>query len=178
MDVRRELDLINKHFRRHRNVAEESIVWYEFDPLGSASVNSNYDDVYDEGVPGTGGRKYLPGVFVPVLLVSEAEDEKRSIPEGRQTVQNIDLFIAIKDLREAGVSTPWEYRYHLNDILYYDGRYYSIYSYLVRGRLKDDVFVLVKGIEIYVNQEFVNDPNPGQIEITNYPWPASLPSLG
>lgn len=51
MDVRRELDLINKHFRRHHTSVGETVVWYEFAPLGSASVNSIYDDVYDEGVP-------------------------------------------------------------------------------------------------------------------------------
>lgn len=178
MDVRRELDLINKQFRRHHKVAGETIIWYEFNPLGSASSNSQYDDIYDEGTPGSGGKKYLPGVVIPVLLISESEDERRAIPEGRQPLQNLDAFIAIKDLRDAGVSTPWEYRTHLNDIIYYDGRYYSIYSYKVRGRLRDDVFVLIQGQELYINQEFVNNPDPGVIEITNYPWPASLPSLG
>lgn len=178
MDVRRELDLINKQFRRHHKVAGETIIWYEFNPLGSASSNSQYDDIYDEGTPGSGGKKYLPGVVIPVLLISESEDERRAIPEGRQPLQNLDAFIAIKDLRDAGVSTPWEYRTHLNDIIYYDGRYYSIYSYKVRGRLRDDVFVLIQGQELYINQEFVNNPDPGVIETTNYPWPASLPSLG
>lgn len=178
MDVRRELDLINKQFRRHHKVAGETIIWYEFNPLGSASSNSQYDDIYDEGTPGSGGKKYLPGVVIPVMLISESEDERRAIPEGRQPLQNLDAFIAIKDLRDAGVSTPWEYRAHLNDVIYYDGRYYSIYSYRVRGRLRDDVFVLVQGQELYINQEFVNNPDPGVIEITNYPWPASLPGLG
>lgn len=178
MDARRELDLINKHFRRHHATVGESVIWYEFNPLGSASVNSLYDDVYDEGVPGTGGRRYYPGVVLPTLFVSETEDQRRAIPEGRQPVQNIDLAISIQDMRDAGISVPYEYRNHLNDLLYYDGRYYSVFDYRVRGRLRDDVFVMIQGLEIYVNQEMLNDPDPGVIGIANYPWPASLPSLG
>ena len=77
MDVRRELDLINRHFRRHREVASEAVVWYEFLPLGSSSAGSIYDDVYDEGVQGAGGKSYGPGVTLPVLLVSETEDQRR-----------------------------------------------------------------------------------------------------
>jgi hypothetical protein len=178
MDVRRELDLINKHFRRHREIASEAVIWYEFLPLGSSSAGSIYDDVYDEGVKGAGGKSYGPGITLPVMLVSETEDQRRSIPEGRQVVQTIDMFIAIKDMREAGISAPWEYRYHLNDMFVYDGRYYQVFDYKVRGRLKDDVFVLVQGIEIYINQEYTNDPGLPTLTATNYPWPAQLPSLG
>lgn len=178
MDLRNELGIINKHFRRHHKVAGEEVVWYEFEPLGSASVNSLYDDVYDEGVRGTGGRRYKDGVVVPVLLSSENEDQKRAIPEGRQPVQTMDIFASIKDLRDAGLSYVWEYRNHLNDLFLYDGRYYSVYNYRVRGRLRDDVFVLVSGQEVFINQEFINDPGPESLRIDNYPWPAGLPTLG
>jgi len=178
MDVRRELDLINKHFRKHHEVANESVIWYEFIPLGSSSAGSLYDDVYDEGVKGSGGRNYGLGIVLPVLLVSESEDQRRSIPEGRQVVQTIDMFIPIKDMREAGITAPWEYRGHLNDMFVYDGRYYQVFDYKVRGRLKDDVFVLIQGIETYINQEFTNDPGLPALVTTNYPWPAQLPSLG
>ena len=178
MDVRRELGLINKHFRRHHEVAGETIVWYEFEPLGSASVNSIYDDVYDEGVPGAGGRQYKSGVVLPVLLASENEDQKRAIPEGRQPVQTMNVFISIADMRDAGIAYAWEYKHHLNDIFMYDGRYYSVYDYRVRGRLRDDVFVLVSGQEILINQEFINDPGPEPLRVDNYPWPATLPTLG
>lgn len=178
MDVRRELDLINKHFRRHHTVAGETVTWFEFKPLGSASASSIYDDIYDEGVRGTGGRAYKPGVVIPILLGSEAEDQKRAIPEARQVVQTMDIFISIKDMREAGIHMPFEYRNHLNDLFLYDGRYYSVYDYRVRGRLKDDVFVLVNGQEMYVDQEFLNDPGPETFRIDNFPWPAKLPSIG
>lgn len=178
MDVRRELDLINKHFHRHHLVSGETVVWYEFNPIGSASVNSIYDDIYDEGVRGEGGRTYKPGVVVPILLSSENEDQKRAIPEGRQPVQTMNIFISIDDMRAVGIATPWEYRSHLNDLFVYDGRYYSVYDYRVRGRLKDDVFVLISGQEVFVEQEFINDPGPEPLTTYNYPWPATLPSLG
>ena len=178
MEVRRELGLINKHFRRHHEVAGETIVWYEFEPLGAASVNSIYDDIYDEGIPGVGGRRYKPGVTIPVLLASENEDQKRAIPEGRQPIQTMNVFISIADMRDAGISYAWEYRPHLNDIFTYDGRYYSVYDYRVRGRLRDDVFVLVSGQELFIDQEFINDPGPEILRVDNYPWPATLPTLG
>lgn len=178
MDVRRELDLIRKHFRNHHLTAGESVIWYEFEPLGSASVNSLYDDVYDEGIPGVGGRTYRAGVVVPVLLASENEDQRRAIPEGRQPVQTMDIFVSISDMRDVGIVSPWEYKNHLNDIFSYDGRYYSVYDYRVRGRLRDDVFILISGQEILINQEFINDPGPETFRVDNYPWPAKLPTLG
>lgn len=179
MDIRRELDIINKHFRVHHKAAGETIVWYEFIPLGGASASySTYDNVYDEGPIAGGGRKYQPGVALPVLLASENEDQKRAIPEARQVVQTMNLFISIRDMREAGISDPYEYRGHLNDIFLYDGRYYSVYNYRVRGRLRDDVFVLVDGIEMYISQEMPNDTGPEPLTINNFPWPAQLPSIG
>lgn len=179
MDLRRELDLINKHFRFHHKSAGESIVWYEFSPFGGASATSSvYDDVYDEGPIGAPGRRYKQGVVLPVLLAGENEDQKRAIPEGRQVMQTMDIFISIKDMREAGIAEPYEYRGHLNDIFLYDGRYYSVYNYRVRGRLRDDVFVLVNGVEIYISQEMPFDPGPETVGINNFPWPTQLPSIG
>lgn len=178
MDVRRELNHLNKEFRRYHNVANEFVVWYEFEPLGSApQTNSVYDDVYDEGVRGPGGKKYKNGVVVPVLLASETEDSRRSIPDARQPVQTIELKAAIKDFREAGISTTWEYQNHLNDIFLYDGRIYGISDYRVRGRLKNEVLLIIQGFEIYVDQEFVNDEPPTLVD-TIYPWPTILPIIG
>jgi len=179
MDIRRELDLINKHFRKHHDTAGETVVWYEFSPFtGASATASAYDDVYDEGPIGSPGRRYQKGITVPVLLASENEDRKRAIPDGRQVMQTMDIFISIKDMREAGISDPYEYRGHLNDIFLYDGRYYSVFNYRVRGRLRDDVFVLVNGIEIYISQEMPFDPGPEHVGINNFPWPTSLPSIG
>lgn len=177
MDVRRELEHINKHFRRHREVSGLAIVWYEFNPLGAASVNSVYDDVYDEGIRGTGGKKYKTGVTLPVLLASENEDERRAIADGRKPTQTMSLFITMKDMKDAGLYQPWEYKHHLNDMFVYDGRFYNVFSYKVRGVIKDEVFVLVSGYETFVDEELVNDPGPTDLGVDIYPWPSSLPNL-
>jgi hypothetical protein len=178
MDVRRELNHLNKEFRRHHNVANEFVVWYEFERL-STNVNTNsvYDDVYDEGIRGAGGRKYKAGVVVPILLSSEAEDSRRSIPDARQPVQTIEFKASIKDFRRAGITEVWEYQNHLNDTFLYDGRIYGVSDYRVRGRLKDEVLVIIQGFEIYVDQEFVND-EPPSIGTVIYPWPTILPIIG
>lgn len=177
MDVRRELAHINKHFRRFQGVAELAIVWYEFTPLGAASVNSVYDDVYDEGIRGSGGKKYKDGVTIPVLLASENEDERRAIADGRKPTQTMSLFITMKDMKDAGISQPWEYRTHLNDMFVYDGRYYNVFSYKVRGVIRDEVFILVSGYETFVDEELINDPGPSDLGADSYPWPSDLPSI-
>lgn len=179
MDIRRELDLINKHFRSHHSTAGESVVWFEFIPLGNEpAVSSVYDDIYDEGATGTPGLSFKPGVVVPTLLITENEDQKRSIPEGRQVVQTMNLFVSVKDMRDAGITNPHEYTDHLNDMYLYDGRYYTVFDYRVRGRLRDDVFVLIQALEVLVDQELPNDPGPARRGVDNFPWPTTLPILG
>lgn len=175
----RELAEIRKQYRRYRDTSGEFIVWYEFKPFGAdSSVNSVYDDVYDESPYQAGGRRYSPGVVVPVLMITESEDMKRAIPEGRQPVQLTNFVASIEDFSSAGVSTPWEYQKHLNDMFLYDGRYFSVASYRVRGRVRDDVMLVVEGIEIYVDQEMVNDQAaPAGFSTNNAPWPASLPNI-
>lgn len=175
MDVRRELASIRRHYRQYHKNVGETITWFEFEPLANAaSAGSVYDDVYDEGTPGTGGRKYKPGVVVPVLMITESEDTKRAIPEGRQPVQIVNLVASMQDFREAGISHPYEYRDHLNDMFLYDGRYMSVMSYRVRGRAKDDVLVVVEGLEIYINQEMPYDIGPDPLSIQNLPWPSRI----
>lgn len=179
MISKRELNEIRKHYHKYHREAGESVVWYEFTPFASAaSAGSVYDDVYDEAPRGTGGRKYGPGVTVPVLMISEQEDLKRAIADGRQPVQIVEFRASIDDFRKAGITAPWEYKNHLNDVFMYDGRYFSVYHYRVRGRLRDDVMVLVEGMEIYVPQEMVNDEGFGGFSVPNEAWPAGLPYLG
>lgn len=178
MDTRRELSLIRKHFRFYSRTYGESIVYFEYTPFASpASAGSWYDDVYDEGRVGSGGRSYKTGVTVPVLRIEETEDQKRAIPEGRQPTQVVNFIASIDDFRSAGITDPYEYRNHLNDMFLYDGRYYSIASYRVRGRAKDDVIILVEGYEIYINQELAYDPGPSAMAVQNLPWPSTLADL-
>lgn len=178
MDVRRELNLIRKNYRHYHREAGESVVWFEYIPnANAASAGSLWDDVYDEGAQGAGGKTYRDGVIVPVLMITETEDQKRAIPEGRQPVEVTNFIASIDDMRAAGVSEPYEYRRHLNDMFLYDGRYFSIQSYRVRGRLRDDIIVVVEGLEVYINQEMPFDPGPQSMGISNLPWPSTLPTL-
>lgn len=175
MDARRELGLIRKNYKQYHRHVGEFVTWFEFTPF--AVGGSTYDDVYDEGPTGSGGRTYSPGIIVPVLMVTETEDTKRAIPEGRQPVQVTNIVMSIEDMRTAGVNNPFEYQRHLNDMFFYDARYYSVSMYRVRGRAKDDVLVVVEGIEVYVDEEMVNDPGPASMAAQDYPWPSNLPSL-
>jgi hypothetical protein len=59
----------------------------------------------------------------------------------------------------------------------YDGRYFSVVSYRVRGRASDDVIVVVEGIEVYINQEMPFDVGPAATSSQNLPWPSALPQL-
>jgi hypothetical protein len=175
MDVRRELAHIRKHYRTYHREVGETITWFEYQPFAaSASAGSTYDDVYDEGGYGVSGRKYKAGVVVPVLMVTEAEDTKRAIPEGRQPVQIVNLVASVEDFRVAGITDPFEYKHHLNDVFLYDGRYMSVMSYKVRGRARDDVLIVVEGLEIYVSQEMPFDTGPSAFSIQNLPWPSRL----
>lgn len=177
MDTRRELNLIRKHYREYHRNYGETVVWYEFTRLGSnTTTTSVYDDVYDEGVSGTGGKRYKTGVTIPTMLITEQEDQKRAIPDGRQPVEVTNIVISIEDMRQAGISEPYEYKHHLNDMFLYDGRYFSVVSYRVRGRLKDDIVAVVEGIEVYINQELPFDPGPAAMNIKNLPWKATLPT--
>lgn len=178
MDLRAEANNIRKQYRSYQSYAGESVIWYEYQPLANAaSAGSYYDDVYDEGVRGTGGKSFKTGITVPILMITESEDTKRAIPEGRQPVEIVNLVASVSDFRDAGISTVFEYREHLNDMFLYDGRYFSVMSYRVRGRLRDDILVVVEGLEVYINQEMPFDPGPDAYTVNNYPWPTTLPGI-
>lgn len=172
MDSRVEVSQIRKHYREYFRKVGETIIYYEFTPFAaSASAGSYYDDVYNEGIAGPSGRKYGNGLVIPVLMITETEDQKRAIPEGRQPVEVANFVASIEDFRNAGLSEPHEYRKHLNDMFMYDGRYFTVTSYKVRGRLKDDVIVTVEGLEVYIQQEFSFDTSPTFSSIHTLPWP-------
>jgi hypothetical protein len=110
-------------------------------------------------------------------MITESEDTKRAIPEGRQPVEIVNLVASVADFRDAGIENVFEYREHLNDMFLYDGRYFSVMSYRVRGRLRDDILVVVEGLEVYINQEMPFDPGPDPYVVNNYPWPTTLPGI-
>lgn len=177
-DLRKELSLINKHIRQHNREAGEVVYWFEFRPFAAAaSAGSVYDDVYDEGVPGTGGRSYAGGLAIPTIYVEELEDRFTLQDDGRQVLQNLNLLMLFKDVELAGLSNPAEYEAHLNDIFYYDDRYYKVWEYRVRGRAPEEVLVAVKGFEVFVDQEFAFDPGPPTLAALDLPWPSTFPPV-
>ena len=176
MEVRRELDNINKHFNWLYHAQGRAILWYEFIPV--AAGGSSYDDIYDEGNVGVGGIKYKSGVLIPALRVTEVEDTKRAIPEGRLPFQNVMLFISAEAMNNSGVSSPWEYESRLYDMFKWDGRFYTVVDYKVRGHLMGNVYYMVTGQQVYTDQEMVNDPVLTDTTSIEMPWPANLPILG
>lgn len=164
IDSRREVGHIFKEFGRLHNNIGESVVWFKFDP------ESSYDAIYDEG-----GRSYVPGISVPVLWVDQVEDGEAYSPEGRRPTQRIRFACSARSLNETGIGAteahggrlwdappegkPW-WDDRLNDVVYYDGRYYEISGFNIRGRARQDVIVGVSGIETQASDELTFDLFP------------------
>ena len=175
-NVRREAGHIWDTYRRYHRETGEMVVWYELQPFGdTAATDSLYDDVYDEGLSATGGLRYQAGIVLPVVQIQETEDTKRAQADGRYVVQTAIGVASVKDMRDAGISDVTEYRTHLNDMFFYDGRFYSVTAYRSRGRVKDELIIGFEGIERYMDQEFAFDPGPTKITANDYAWPATLP---
>lgn len=181
VDVRKELSLINKHIRQHNREAGEHVVWFEYLEPDGTNATTVRDDVYDMGYvddeDGSLGRKYSPGIVIPTVYVDEIEDQFYADQDGRQPIQNIRVVILYDDAFRAGMTEPHEYQPHLNDMFYYQGRYFKIHTYQARGRLQNEVIIAVNGYEVYIDQEMPFDPGPESPEIQNLDWPTSFPSL-
>jgi len=174
VDLTRELEYMNEEIHRRVDIVGEHVVWFMFQALGAGST---YDDIYDEGNTGAGGRTYDPGIRVETLYAEEIEDEGRAIEEGRQPTQNVRLTIRLKDAILAGIDEVGEYRPHLKDLFLYDNRYYEVYKYRARGRMEgQEVLLLVDGVEVYVEQEMMNDNAPAYVPVEPA-WPNQLPEV-
>ena len=177
MELRRETEHIKKNYRLYSWDYGETVTWYEFRPFGpNAFTDSTFSDLYEEGPVMYGGRQYENGVVIPVLMITESEDQKRSIPEGRQPLQIVNFVSTVEHFRRAGVTEPHEYQPRLNDMFSYDGRYYSVMSYRVRGRVHDDLMVVVEGEQVYIDEEMMWDVGPEGFKVADLPWPSNLPS--
>lgn len=178
MELRRELRHIWKNYDWYQMHFTESVLWYEFIPFGNNPATDSYlDPVYDEAVEGTGGRRYKDPVILNTILATETEDQRRAIPEGRNPLLLVHLVFSVRDLLVSGLSNTWEYQGHLNDMFYYQDRFYSVNGYRVRGRLKhEDAMIVVEGIEVEVPEEMANDPGP-TLPTAIDPWPAAFPSI-
>lgn len=175
MHLGRELGLINKHVRNKVADVGESVVWYVYNELETSE--SLYDDVYDEGAPGSGGKTYKPGVVIPTIYAAEFEDSYRAIPDGIKLTQTIRLTFLLKDFIKAGVVSPGEYNGHINDMFEYEDRYYRVTDYSAKGRMRTNgVLIAVQGIEVFLNEEMPYDLGPDSIFSQTLPWPTSFPS--
>ena len=170
MDPRREVRQIWKHMDGFQGKMGEALIWYKFDP-----ARSHYDRVYDEG-----SRVYERGIRIPILWVDQTEATEDYAPEGRRPTQRIRFAIQANVLFEAGISvteahgnrlqdspTKEESGWHddrNHDIIYFDGRYYEISGFQIRGRVKgEDVIIGVSGIESFPSDDMHLDAPPGSI---------------
>lgn len=173
VDVRREIAHINKEYESYYRVIGEEVVWFKFDP-----VASRFDDVYDEG-----GRRYLPGIRIPALWLDQVEDPEQYSGEGRRPRQRLRFAVSAEEIKQRGVGAeeahsrrlndepppppsppqlgrpeaPW-LDDRLNDVIYYDHRYYTISNFQIRGRAQyTDAIIGVSALEMIVEDETVFD---------------------
>lgn len=165
VDSRRELSHIRKEFVRFHKKVGEALSWFLFD-----TETSLYDNVYDEGF-----RQYMPAVRVPILWVDQQEAMEDYGPEGRRPTQRLRFAVSAQSLFECGISvteahgnrisdhsptTVWRAD-RLNDLLYYDGRFYEVSGFQIRGRLQgEDVIIGISGIETFPSDELNLDSTP------------------
>lgn len=165
IDVRREAGHVAREFTRYQNTIGESVLWFVFDV-----ANSQYDSVYDEAY-----RQYRPGLKVPVLWVDQQEAGEDYSPEGRRPTQRLRFAVGARQLFEQGISVTESHHERisdqqinpvwredrLNDIVYYDGRFYEISNFQIRGRLQgEDVVIGVSCIETKAADELNLDSVP------------------
>lgn len=166
MDPRREVREIWKHFQRYHNDIGEALLYYRFD-----TVNSQFDRVYDEA-----HRVYHKAVRMPILWVDQSEAMEDYSSEGRRPTQRIRFAVSARAVYEAGISVTEAHGNRIqdvsvsdiwrddrmHDIVYYDGRYYEVSAYQIRGRAKgEDVIIGIAGVETFPDDDMVLDVPPG-----------------
>jgi PKD domain len=171
MDTRREVRQIWKHFDQYHFTIGEALIYYRFD-----AENSTYDRVYDEAY-----RQYKRGVRIPILWVDQQEATEDYTPEGRRPTQRLRCAVSARNMYEAGFpvteshgnrledtspSDIWR-QDRMHDIAYYDGRYYEISGYQIRGRaMGEDVIIGITAIETFPADDMIFDYPPGGIPLT------------
>jgi hypothetical protein len=166
MDTRREVRQIWKHMDRYQIDIGEGLIYFRFD-----ADDSRYDRVYDEGY-----RRYHKGKVIPILWVDQQEATEDYGPEGRRPTQRLRLAVSARPMYEAGFSVTethgnriydtspseiWR-RDRVHDMCYYDGRYWEISAYQIRGRAKgEDVIIGITAIESFPDDDMNFDFPPG-----------------
>ncbi len=177
VDTRRETEYISRRFVEYQRTIGEHVVWFKFD-----TTMSRWDDVYDEG-----GHTYECGIHLPVLWVDQVEDPAQYSGEGRRPTQRMRFACSASDMRSRGIDTTeahgmtvgimdnrvpapfpgqvgrpsatW-YKDRLNDVAFYDGRFYAVSNFQIRGRTPgNDVIIGVSTLEMQ-EDEFSMDAFP------------------
>ena len=165
IDTRREAAHIACEMQRRHTEAGETIIWFKFD-----TVNSQYDRVYNEG-----GRCWLRGLTVPVLWIDQNEGPEQVMPEGRRPVITLRFAVSAWAIMESGVGQQEAHGHRVwdlgliknfwmddrnNDIVYYDGRYWEVTNFQIRGRYREDTILGVTCTETYPEDEYTFDFPP------------------
>lgn len=178
IDTRREALHIAEEFQRYQQKVGETIVWFMFN-----TAESSYNSVYDEG-----GRSYWPGTTVPILWVDQIEPPEQYLPEGRRPVFTLRFAVSAKVMSECGIGAQestghrtWDqglingkwFNDRVNDIIYYDGRYYEVSNFQIRGRIREDVIIGISCTETYIEDERLFDIGVGPVQTPPDPVPPS-----
>ena len=113
--------------------------------------------------------------MVAILWVDQIEPPEQYQPEGRRGYHSLRFAVSAKTMYECGLSTLeatghrlWDagvvnstwFDDRLNDLLYYDGRYWEVMNYQIRGRIREDVIVGITCTETYIEDERIFDVSP------------------
>ena len=162
IDSRRETQHIQREMLRLQQQIGENVVWFKFDPDATT-----YDSVYNES-----GRRYLKGINVPVLWIDQGEAPEQYTSEGRRPVMSLRFAVQSRAISEVHIGTQEAHGHRiydrglikgdyfddrLSDVVYYDGRYWEITNFQIRGRIREDQIVGVTCTEIYVEDELTFD---------------------
>jgi len=146
-----ELSQVRRHRSGYQREHGETILWYELD--GKLSV---YNEVFNAR-----HKVYREPVAVPVLWVIYNEDVQESTPEGGRHVPSLQFAVSMWEFRRLGISDPYDYERHLNDMVVYYGEYFSVGEYTPQGRLwRDDVILGINAIRIFPEEELVDSEIP------------------
>jgi hypothetical protein len=165
IDTRREAKHIAREMQRRHTEMGETIIWFKFDV-----DNSQYDRVYNEG-----GRAWLRGLTVPVLWIDQGEAPEQMMPEGRRPVVTLRFAVGAWAIMESGVGQQEAHGHRVwdrglidnhwmddrnNDIVYYDGSYWEVTDFQIRGRIREDTVVGVSCSETWPEDEYTFDFPP------------------
>ena len=131
LDHRRESKQRQRHFRRRATAFGRGdyglyIDWHVYD----VEVSSVHD-VYDEGLE----KIYFPTRRVYPLWIVVADPENDVRAEGRHAHKVLQAAVTLRQLADAGIPIPTDVEARLDDVLEYQGEFYTQLTFDPRGHL-------------------------------------------